>query len=170
MVQSIRADNRRKRWRRGWNLVHHQSADGRANLGSSVWERHLRRHNLSVDDDELTVLAAAEERARALVDGNAADLERLLHPDLQWTTYRGDVLTRSAYIAGNMGGSLRWLSQHLEEPKVIVVGDTAVLTAVVVDHVQRTANPETHRLRLTQTWVRDRDAWRCLAGHAGPPI
>jgi hypothetical protein len=53
---------------------------------------------------------------------------------------------------------------------VAVVGDTAVLTAVVVDVVERDGRQETFRLRLTQTWVREAGAWQCIAGHAGPSL
>ncbi|MFI5909987.1 hypothetical protein [Dactylosporangium sp. NPDC051541] len=44
--------------------------------------------------------------------------------------------------------------------------------AVAVDVVRRgTAEPETFRLRLTQTWLHEPDhGWRCAAGHAGPRL
>lgn len=120
--------------------------------------------------DPADVLAAAARRAAALVAGEAAALTALHHPELRWTTYRGILLDRSAYVAGNTDGSLRWLAQRLEEPSVVVVGDTAVLTAVVVDEVSRAGRAETHRLRLTQTWLRTADGWVLLAAHAGPPV
>ena len=122
-----------------------------------------------MESDERDVLAAAERRAAALVGGDVAELRRLMHPKLRWTTHRGDVLDRETYIAGNTDGSLVWREQRLEQPAVIVVGDTAVLTAVVVDEVERDGRPETFRLRLSQTWVRVAGAWQCIAGHAGPP-
>jgi len=53
---------------------------------------------------------------------------------------------------------------------VIVVGDVATLTAVVVDEVERERDAETVRLRLTQTWVQDDGDWRCRSGHAGPRL
>ena len=120
--------------------------------------------------DELGVLAAAERRARALAAGDAAALLALHHPALRWTTFRGDVLDRESYVRGNTDGSLQWLEQRLENATVVVEGDTAVLTAVVVDEVERKRRRETFRLRLTQTWVRDGDGWVVLAGHAGPPV
>ena len=51
-----------------------------------------------------------------------------------------------------------------------VVEDAAVLVAIVVDDVERDGRPQSFRLRLTQTWVRENAVWRCLAGHAGPEI
>jgi hypothetical protein len=90
-----------------------------------------------------------------------------MHPDLQWTTYKGDVLSRDQYIAGNTGGVLTWRSQRLEGTRIVVVGDTAVLTALVTDEVRRDGQDQSFTLRLTQTWVRAEARWQCLAGHAG---
>jgi ketosteroid isomerase-like protein len=77
---------------------------------------------------------------------------------------------RAAYVDGNTNGSLRWLDQRLQDPDVVVIGDTAILTAVVVDTIERTRGADEFRLRLTMTWVRQDEAWRCLAGHAGPAV
>jgi ketosteroid isomerase-like protein len=116
------------------------------------------------------VLDAAERRARALVERDAAALLALHHPELRWTTHRGEVLDRESYVRGNTEGELRWLEQRLEDTAVVIEGETAVLTAVVVDEVERDGRHETFRLRLTQTWVRDGDGWVVLAGHAGPKL
>jgi hypothetical protein len=51
-----------------------------------------------------------------------------------------------------------------------VVRDTAVLTALVIDEVERDGVDQTFILRLTQTWVRGSAGWQCLAGHAGPEL
>jgi uncharacterized protein (TIGR02246 family) len=114
------------------------------------------------------VLLAAEQRAAALAAGDPEALRALMHPSLQWTTFKGDVLSREQYIAGNTGGVLTWRSQRLEHARVVVVGDTAVLTALVIDEVRKDGQDQSFTLRLTQTWVRAESGWRCLAGHAGP--
>jgi len=73
-------------------------------------------------------------------------------------------------VRGNTEGELRWIEQRLEGAVVVLEGDTVVLTAVVVDEVERDGRRETIRLRLTQTWVREGDGWVVLAGHAGPTV
>ena len=118
---------------------------------------------------EKEVAAAASRRAAALAAADAAALRELLHPDLQWTTFRGEVLGREDYIAGNTGDGLRWRTQRLDDIKVAVVGDTAVLTAWVTDEVTRDGQDLSFRLRLTQTWVRTPEGWQCLSGHASSP-
>ena len=120
--------------------------------------------------DVRSVLDAAERRAAALVAGDRQALTTLMHPSLQWTTFAGEVLSRERYIAGNTGEALTWRSQRLDDAVVAVVGDTAVLTALVIDEVTRGGRDLTFALRLTQTWVRVGDGWQCLAGHAGPQV
>jgi len=123
-----------------------------------------------MNPDEQNVIAAAEQRAAALADANLTELRRLMHPKLQWTTHRGDVFDRDAYVAANTGRSLVWHEQRLEQPSVTVVGQAAVLTAIVVDVVDREGTRETFRMRVTQTWVREGHEWQCIAGHAGPRL
>jgi hypothetical protein len=118
---------------------------------------------------EEEVASAALRRAAALAAGDEAALRLLMHPGLQWTTFRGDVLGYEDYIAGNTRGDLRWRAQRLQDVKVVVAGDTAVLTAAVTDEVFRDGGHQIFRLRLTQTWVSTTEGWRCLAGHASLP-
>jgi ketosteroid isomerase-like protein len=92
-----------------------------------------------------------------------------MHPELQWTTFRGDVLDYEGYVAANTRGELVWRAQLLDDVRVTVVGDTAVLTAWVTDEVTRGGRDLELRVRLTQTWTRTAQGWRCLAGHAGAP-
>ena len=48
---------------------------------------------------------------------------------------------------------------------------SALLRADVTDVVlTETGEPATFRMPVTQVWVRDRDRWLCLAGHAGPRL
>ncbi|MFI1993949.1 nuclear transport factor 2 family protein [Actinoplanes sp. NPDC020271] len=122
---------------------------------------------MSIEEE---VLAAAAARSAALVAGDAEQLKRLHHPSLRWTTHRGEVRDRAAYLAGNEPGTLRWLDQKLSGVDVVVAGTVAVLTAEVTDVVSRDGQPRTFRMRLTLTWVAGPDGWQCLAGHAGPQL
>jgi Domain of unknown function (DUF4440) len=117
--------------------------------------------------DEVTV--AALRRAAALADRDEAALRLLMHPDLQWTSFRGEVLGYEEYITGNTRGDLRWRSQRLAGVKVAVVGETAVLTATVTDEVTRDGRDLAFDVSLTQVWVNTPEGWRCLAGHASRP-
>jgi ketosteroid isomerase-like protein len=120
---------------------------------------------VSVHDE---IVAAAEARSRALVARDAEALRALHHPDLRWTTHRGEVRDRDRYVRGNTEEALVWRAQRLSEVDVVSVGDTAVLTALVHDEFERAGEPGAHSMRLTLTWVREDGTWRVLAGQAGP--
>ena len=121
--------------------------------------------------DEDDVIAAANERAAALAGQDEDALRRLLHPCFGWISHRGDRFDLESYLDSNRRGAKVWHGQELRGPTVRIVGDTAVLRCVVVDTVDVGGDgPETFVMPMTQTWVRTRDGWRCLAGHAGPRI
>src|SRR5215831_6980612 len=92
---------------------------------------------------EQEVIEAARRRAAALASRDEESLWLLMHPALQWTTYKGDVIGYEEYIEGNSRGGLVWRSQCLDDIRVVVVGDTAVLTASVTDEVQRDGHDQT---------------------------
>jgi hypothetical protein len=54
---------------------------------------------------EEEVARAAVRRAAALADRDEAALRLLMHPDLQWTTFQGEVLGYEVYITGNPAGT-----------------------------------------------------------------
>jgi hypothetical protein len=119
-------------------------------------------------DETLDVLEAVQRRAEALASADSAALRELLHPDFRWTSHRGQVFDRETYIENNTSGSLVWRRQTVAEVTVSVVDDTAVVFGIVTDEVERAGFLQTFRMPMTQAWVRRRDRWICLAGHAGP--
>lgn len=115
------------------------------------------------------VEAAARERAAALAAGDADRLTELLHEDFHWTSHLGDGFDRTEYVRRNTAGETVWRAQELNSVTVTVVGDTAVLRAEVADEVRLDDGGwATHRMPMTQVWVRVDGRWLCLAGHAGP--
>lgn len=121
-----------------------------------------------VDTTQRQVVEAAEARALALANRDSNALEHLLHEDFRWISHTGEMFSRDDYISRNTAGSVKWRSQRLGGADVVVVGETAVLCAEVIDVVSAPAGDETARMPMTQVWVRQNNRWRCLAGHAGP--
>jgi ketosteroid isomerase-like protein len=119
---------------------------------------------------EAELRAAVQRRADALAGGSPQALESLLHSHFRWTSHRGERQDREAYVRANLGGRLRWIAQHLDAIDVVVVGDAGVVTCIANDQVEVDGEPHSLRMPVTQTWVRTPDGWRCLAGHAGPPL
>lgn len=120
-------------------------------------------------DRSSEVVAAARARAQALAAGDAERLTGLLHPAFRWTTHTGATYGREAYVLRNTDGTTIWRAQTLEDPHVVIVGDTAVLRAEVVDVVTAPdGGDQPFRMPMTQVWVWSGGRWQCLGGHAGP--
>ena len=128
------------------------------------------RGTLNCMDAADEVITAAEARAAALTEGDPARLSNLLHEDFRWTSHLGETFSRGEYLRRNTAGTTVWRSQDIGSPEVVVVGETAVLYAEVVDVVQAGHGLETLRMPMTQVWVRAGGHWLCLAGHAGPRL
>ncbi|GAA3393603.1 nuclear transport factor 2 family protein [Cryptosporangium minutisporangium] len=118
--------------------------------------------------DEDALRAAVERRAEALAAGEASGLEAVLHPRFRWTSHRGEVFDRAAYVRSNTAGGLVWRQQLVDRTDVVVLGDTGVVTCLVTDHVEVEGEQRSYRMPVTQTWIREHGRWTCLAGHAGP--
>jgi hypothetical protein len=116
------------------------------------------------------VFAAAQRRSAALVARDADALRALHHPGFRFTTPRGEVRDRDAYVAGNTEGDLVWRDQRFLEHDIIVCGNVAVLTGVVRDAFSRAGVAGGHDMRITLVWVLHEGSWVVLAGHAGPAV
>jgi uncharacterized protein DUF4440 len=116
------------------------------------------------------ILAAAQRRSAALVARDADALRALHHPSFRFTTPRGDVRDRDAYVAGNTEGELVWREQRLVEHDVVLCGEVAVLTGVVHDAFERGGVAGAHDMRITLVWVLWEGEWVVLAAHAGPAV
>ena len=130
-----------------------------------------RRTTTSPGSRSSTSAAPARCDRAALASSDGPRLLELLHEDFRWTTHVGTTYDRAEYVRCNTEGDTVWGSQSLVDAQVVVVGGTAVLHALVTDVVLPAGgDPETFRMPVTQVWVLAGDAWRCLAGHAGPRL
>ncbi len=122
--------------------------------------------------NEVTPISAAEqeiitlerERLKAFAQADKAAFERLVTDDLTITHGYGEVLTKAQEMAVMRPSTperpLPALS--VEDPKVRVYGDAAVMTGSLVE-----TNRDGRRelvLRFTNTYVKQKDQWRMVAG------
>jgi hypothetical protein len=114
------------------------------------------------------VLDAALERADALKRRDGECLGRLLHPKFCWISHKGDQFDRDTYLRSNMDGQNTWHAQTLEQPRITILGTTAVLTCIVTDDVSTMAGRRQNRMPMTQVWIHEDERWLLVAGHAGP--
>ena len=105
----------------------------------------------------------AERRTGSVLSGAGVSVGLLTGADASGVA--GDGVALVSGVTGGSGAFAAWLVGAA----VVVDGGTEVLTAGVTDEVTRNGREQSFRLRLTQTWVRASEGWRCLAGHASEP-
>jgi len=113
---------------------------------------------------EQQIINLERERLKAFAQDDKAAFERLVTDDLTITHGYGEVLTKAQEMAVMRPSTperpLPALS--VEDPKVRVYGDAAVMTGSLVE-----TNRDGRRelvLRFTNTYVKQKEQWRMVAG------
>ncbi|UHG89856.1 nuclear transport factor 2 family protein [Spirosoma oryzicola] len=113
--------------------------------------------------DEKAVLDAEKQRFDAQVSKNYAVLEKVLSNDLVYTHSHGGSDTKQSYIQSIRDGKSKYDAIDMEEHKVRIYGNTAVINGVCM--VKAVSNGETinTHLRYTDVYVRNGKQWQMVA-------
>lgn len=113
--------------------------------------------------DEKAVLDAEKQRFDAQVSKNYAVLEKVLSNDLVYTHSHGGSDTKQSYIQSIRDGKSKYDAIDMEERKVRIYGNTAVINGVCM--VKAVSNGETinTHLRYTDVYVRNGKQWQMVA-------
>ncbi len=118
----------------------------------------------SANSVEQQIINLERERLKAFAQADKAAFERLVTDDLAITHGYGEVLTKAQEMSVMRPSTperpLPTLS--IEDPKVRVYGDAAVMTGSLVE-----TNRDGRRelvLRFTNTYVKQKEQWRMVAG------
>jgi hypothetical protein len=114
------------------------------------------------------VEATIRARSDALVTQDWAVVEAQLHEHFIYTNSLGERLGPGLYLEFLRDGPLRWVYQSIEDMLVAEVGDTAVVTGIVFDHVVVDGEEQELHFATTQAYVRVRGTWLYLAGQTSP--
>ncbi|MBZ0314802.1 MAG: nuclear transport factor 2 family protein [Anaerolineae bacterium] len=113
------------------------------------------------------IIAVVKARSAALVTGNVAALERILHPDFVYVNSYGLRLNRADYLGNfaNADGSLKWQSQDLSDIEIRLHGDTAIVNCRIHDVFHWGEELVEGDFQSTFVYIRSSDGWQCVAGH-----
>jgi hypothetical protein len=112
---------------------------------------------------EQEVLRLADTWATAELRGDSAFLERTLSDDFIAIGPLGFMLTKEEWLARHSSGDLKYESFTLDEVKVRVYNDAAVLTGRQVQNVAYRGNPIQGQFRTTLVFVRLQGQWRLVS-------
>jgi uncharacterized protein (TIGR02246 family) len=107
-----------------------------------------------------------EELRKAVVNGDAATFDRVLSDDYTTTNVNGLVRTRAQLIADVKAGVAKTESLTLDDIKVRVYGDVAVLTAERTARSSLRGTDTSGRQRMIRVLVKKQGRWQPVAMQA----
>ena len=109
---------------------------------------------------EQEVLRLADAWATAELHADIAFLERTLSDDFIGIGPLGFMLTKQEWLARHRSGDLKYESFGLDEGKVRVYNDAAILTGRQVQNAVYRGNPMPGQFRTTLVFVQQQGQWR----------
>lgn len=99
-----------------------------------------------------------------MLAGDADALERLLDDRLIFVGPDGSVATKQDDLAAHRAGSHRFRRLDIEDTRIEMHGDTALVVVLVWLSVEAQGQVFEGRHRYTRTWHHDVDGWRIIGG------
>lgn len=114
------------------------------------------------------VLKTHQALYKALPEKSATVLESILRPEFVFTSANGDLQDRAVFLAAfALNAAVGIPLLQTSEQKITVVGNTAVLTALMHIHIIRNVqtDPVVRDLweRVTETYVQQDGQWKLLS-------
>lgn len=112
-----------------------------------------------------SVFECEERLRRAQLDGNVAELERLLDDELIFTALDGSIVGKQDDLALHRSGRLRITQMEPVERRVLILGGIAVVNAKMNAAAYFDGALSEGLLRYTRVWCERPDGYRIVAGH-----
>jgi ketosteroid isomerase-like protein len=119
-------------------------------------------------DLKQTIRELEDRRYRAMCEGDAAALEKLLADTLVYTHSYGGSDSKASYLAGIR--AKKWQYRKIERPKedIQVHGDCAVVTGHVKIELLSEGKPKSLNSAYTNVWVKRAGGWQMVAWQSTP--
>jgi len=121
----------------------------------------------SDNEDVKALLQLEDDMARAWVQRDTQTLERILADDYTLAGTADALIGKTEYIAGLHNPEFETDSAIVDELRIRVYGDAAVVTGrAVYKGRSKKRGSYVHRFRFTDTFIRHDGTWKCVATHA----
>ena len=117
-------------------------------------------------DEEGRILALETAWNHAEQSKDVAALDQLLAPELVYIDYDGSLMNKEEFLAAAKQEGLSPEQIVNEQQSAIVFGDCAVVTGIYREKGMNKGKPYVRRGRFTDTWVKIKDTWRCVASQS----
>lgn len=112
---------------------------------------------------EQEVLKLEQQWEDALVKADAAALEKLYSDKLVYTHSNAAVDSKTSYVAKIKSGASKYSSIKRDDLKVIVIGDTAIVTGHWLVQGMSGANKTNTDARYIHVYVKEKGGWKMAA-------
>ena len=115
------------------------------------------------------ILKVDEERNQALQKGDVETLARIYSDDLVYSNATGALLTKAQHLADLKARTLNFRSFKHDDVRVVVHGDTGVLTGISTSAVEFQGAVSSSPRRFLNVFVKKDGRWLCVA-HFETPV
>jgi ketosteroid isomerase-like protein len=140
------------------------AASARTSAACEVTVVQVESRTRSEQGVEEQVLKLEEEINTAVVSGDLRVFQRLLADDFTHTNQSGIFRTRAQWLANHKPGQSPYTAYEVDDLKIRVYGDTAVVTARTTPKGRDSkGNPITGQYRYLRVWARRDGRWQAVA-------
>jgi uncharacterized protein (TIGR02246 family) len=128
---------------------------------SYVWAQNQSANAALSAEEEIKSLE--QDRNRAILNGDAAALDRMTADDYTFITLRGELRTKSEIVKGFQSGSFKYESRQISDLSVRVYGNTAVVTGRSNQKGVENGKDYSGDYRFTRVYVKKDGRWLTVA-------
>lgn len=103
------------------------------------------------------------ERNEAILEGDAAALNRMTSDDYTFINQRGELRTKAEIVAGFKAGSFRYSAREVSDLTIRVYGNAAVVTGRARQKGTENSNDYSGENRFTRVYIKQGDKWVTVA-------
>ena len=129
-----------------------------------------RQQEIAIDNDKSIVADLDTQYQKAVKEGDAPTLDRILADDFVLITGRGKTFSKEDLLQEARAGKLIYERQEEIEQTVRVWGHAAVVTALLWAKGTDEGKPFEYKLWFSDTYVRTPIGWRYVLGQASLPL
>jgi ketosteroid isomerase-like protein len=112
---------------------------------------------------EQEIRALEQERNQAILNGDAAVLERMTSDDYTFITLRGELRTKAEIVQGFQSGSFKYEARTISDLKVRVYGDTAIVNGRSSQKGVENGKDYSGDYLFTRVYVKQKGRWVTVA-------
>jgi ketosteroid isomerase-like protein len=118
--------------------------------------------------DKETIRKLEDQRFKAMIDADAATLEKLLADSLVYTHSYGGTDSKTSYLDGIR--AKKWQYRKIERPveNIQIHGDCALVTGKVRIELLSEGKPKTLNSAYTNVWIKAARGWQMVAWQSTP--